>query len=172
MGARGPAPRPKLQILKEGNPTRMTRDHIDRQVELPPSAPDEPDWADWFPPVPDEAERSADAEAARARAAREWAAIVPLLAGRGYLAEVDGLVLSELCITAARILLLERDITRNGASVDGERGKQKNPAVTAVNQYRTHLRHLMTQLYLTPVARARALAGVPTGNDVDDPFDV
>lgn len=171
MGARGPAPRPKLQILKEGNPTRLTREKIDRQVELPPTAPEEPDWADWFPPVPDEAERSADAELGRRRAGQEWAAIVPLLAGRGYLAEVDATVLAEHCVVVARVLLGERDITRNGIWVPGERGAQKNPSVTAVNQYRTQLRHTMAQLYLTPVARARALAGVPTG-DGDNPFDV
>lgn len=184
MGARGPAPRPKLQILKEGNPTGMTLDHIDRQVELDPAAPDEPDWARWFPDLPhldDEGvtaaalelhdDRQAEAELCRQAAAGEWERIVPELDGRGYIARVDLTVLADHCVTVARIEAAERDITLRGTWVMSERGAVRNPSISAANQYRAHLRHTMTHLYLTPVARARALAGVPTGDDGTNPFD-
>lgn len=183
MGARGPAPRPKLQILREGNPTGLAKAKIERQVELDPAAPVEPDWAAWFPdlePVGDDADptlaalvedRQAEAELHRLHATEEWDRVVPPLDAKGYLAAVDATALADYCVTVARVLGFERDITLRGTWVMSERGAVRNPSISAANQYRAHLRHLMTNLYLTPVARARALAGVPTGDGDEDPFD-
>jgi P27 family predicted phage terminase small subunit len=148
-----PKGRPKLAVVRAGNPGHQSKAKLDPGLVLAADPPAEPDWGRWFPPVPDESERSADATAARELARAEWLAIVPVLAAQGILSQVDGTVLADHCVVAARIALCEQDITRHGVWVEGERGAQKNPSTTAANQYRTQLRHTMSVLGLTPHAR-------------------
>lgn len=183
MGARGPAPKPTLRVLKTGNPGKRSKDKLDAQVVFPPGVPAEPDWSVWFPGADAKVTGRDDAAIAeRARLAdlklaievcrRTWADKVPLLDAQGFLSTADLEVLTDLCVSQARLLLLERDISSFGAAVDGERGVQKNPSVTAANQYRTHLRFVWAQLYLTPAARARGAGnGGGNGDDDEDPFD-
>lgn len=165
MGARGPAPKPKLTVVREGNPGKVAKSKLDAQVLLPPAAPAEPKWDEVFPGS------SVQAKRCRSTAQRAWRGVVPVLDAQGLLASVDLGALADLAVCQARLLECELDISANGLSQEGERGVQKNPAVTAANQYRTQLRWLWGQLYLTPAARARAMNGGGDNGDPDDPFD-
>lgn len=51
MAKPGPARRPNLAVVREGNPGRRTAEELEGGVRLPPAAPEEPDWLDWFPAV-------------------------------------------------------------------------------------------------------------------------
>lgn len=181
-GSRGPAPKPVLRVLKTGNPGKKAKDELERQVVLPPGAPAEPDWSLWFPGADVKVTGTGDEAKAQRAAVAElrqcvdvcrstWASTVSVLDSQGFLATVDGAALTDLCVSQARLMLLERDISAVGVAVEGERGAQKNPSVTAVNQYRTHLRWLWTQFYLTPAARARGNGGASGDGEDDDPFD-
>jgi P27 family predicted phage terminase small subunit len=169
MGARGPASKPTLQVVREGNPGHKAMDELDRQVVLPPGAPDEPDWRTWFPAM--SGRNSKDHQLARDLCRAQWRKLVPPLDAAGVLAEVDGQVLVDHCICWARIVLGERVISAEGFSSEGERGTVKNPAVTAVNQYRTQLRYTLVQLGLTPAARSRLTAREGGADGSEDAFD-
>lgn len=164
MGKRGPAARPRLQVVREGNPGKKSKAELAAQVVLPPEAPAEPDWSRWFPTGGN------DDRLCKAAAKRTWDNVVKMLDAQGFLAQVDLEALTDLCVCEARLLQLERDISRNGVSTEGERGAQKNPSVTAANQYRTHLRHLRVQFYMSPAARARATSGGGSDVEPDDPW--
>jgi P27 family predicted phage terminase small subunit len=185
VGARGPAGKPKLEVVRDGNPGKRSKAELEARGDalLPPEAPPEPDWSKWFTGgestivvLDDDGVEQVgavlDSELGRSVASTEWKTIVPALDTIGRLATIDLGVLAEHCICTARIAQLERVISREGVSVRTERGFAKNPAVTAVNQYRTQLRYSLVQLMLTPAARAR-LGSVKggEGGDPDNPFD-
>lgn len=181
-GRRGPAPKPVLRVLKTGNPGKKASSELDRQVVFPPGAPAEPEWSVWFPGHDEKITGNSDeakvrraevADLARAVdvARQTWASTVSVLDAQGYLSTVDAAALTDLCVSQARLVLLERDISAIGVAVEGERGAQKNPSVTAANQYRNHLRWLWSQFYLTPASRARGNGGGAGDGEGDDPFD-
>lgn len=51
MAKPGPARRPALQVVREGNPGHRSYEDLEGGVTLPPEAPDEPDWLQWYPAV-------------------------------------------------------------------------------------------------------------------------
>lgn len=51
MAKPGPARRPNLQVVREGNPGKRPAEELESGVQLKPQAPDEPRWLDWWPPV-------------------------------------------------------------------------------------------------------------------------
>lgn len=166
MGRPGPKPRPTLSVVREGNPGKRP---VKEGVRLPPETPTEPAWTDWFPVT-----RGRHAEAnqrARTDARLEWRRTVPVLAAQGLLSRVDATLLADYCVTVARINLCERDISVHGVWVEGERGAQKNPSVTAANQYRGHLKFCVGELGLSPSSRTRLDGKGPDGEE-DSPFDV
>lgn len=216
MAKPGPARKPNLQIIREGNPGGHSADRLEGGLRLTPARPPEPRWQDWWPPVRkptaaqldqmfdlewiegslshveedgkrlhlarvrkaylehreiERIERAQD-EGRRARkVAREtWRRIVAILDAEGLLTELDGDVLAELCRTVARIDQCERDLARNGLWVQGERGAQKNPCTTVVNQLRTHFKWLVGELGLSPVARDKLSTSEGT-QDGGSPFD-
>lgn len=107
---------------------------------------------------------------ARHVARTEWRRIVPILDEQGLLATVDATVLADHCVVVARIDELERDVSANGTWTHGERGAVKNPAVTALNQYRTQLRWSTKELGLTPLSRDAMPKGRVTDGEDDNPF--
>ena len=195
MGARGPAPRPPLAVVREGNPGHRP---VKTGVRLPPAELAEPDWEQTFrrvrvgspPPAPDpdaterqqdryeaaleryehRAARRDEATRARTVARREWRRIVPVLKKTAGLGVVDAATLHDLCVCVARIDQCERDISRNGIWVPGERGAQKNPCTTAVAAYRTQFKSYIGELGLSPSARGRLTPPEDDG-DGDDVFD-
>lgn len=99
-----------------------------------------------------------------------WRQVVPILDGQQVLTILDETVLVDLCRTVARIDQCERDISERGLWTQGERGAVKNPATTVMNQLRTHLKFLVGELGLSPVARD-ALNPKGPADDGDDFFD-
>lgn len=117
------------------------------------------------------AERSkASNQRCRDVARAEWRRIVGVLEAQGLLSLVDHEVLADYCRVVARIDQCERDISHNGMWVRGERGAQKNPSTTVVNQLRGQLKYYLGELGLTPVARDR-LNPREADDDGDSPFD-
>lgn len=184
-------------VVREGNPGHKK---INPGVRIPPAELAEPDWEQTFTRVAVGSEplredfddddrafdrfqtaleryaqrvlRSREATRCRAIARREWRRCVPVLAKTAGLGVVDAAVLHDLCVVVARIDQCERDISRNGIWVPGERGAQKNPSTTAAAAYRAQLKTYIGELGLSPSARGR-LAPAPGGDDgdTDDPFD-
>jgi P27 family predicted phage terminase small subunit len=170
MGKSGTAPRPRLTVLREGNPGHRTKRQLERGVKLPPGAPAEPDWGERFGPVPGDRRLSAEAARARARASREWQTVVPVLDAMGLLAQIDATVLEDWCTLVARLDQCERDITRRGLIMaDGRR----NSSTMAAQGIRQRMGRIEGQLGLTPVARDQ-MRGNPreAGNGEGSPFDV
>jgi P27 family predicted phage terminase small subunit len=167
MGTPGPAPKPYLQVVREGNPSKTAKDP---GVVLPPSDLEEPDWLQTFPAV-----RTKDVQAANRRARevarREWRRVVPVLKHSAGLAAVDAQLVHDYCVCVARIDQCERELSTTGLLILGERGWQKNGATTIVGQYRTQLRAYIGELGLSPSARTRLATPEGGSDDNGDPFD-
>lgn len=105
----------------------------------------------------------------RKRAAEEWARVVPVLKHSVGLGNTDYFTVVDLCICIARLEWCERQISKEGLIVDGQRGPCRNPLTTVAAAYRTQFKTYIRELGLSPSART----GVPSrkeDND-DDPFD-
>ncbi len=190
MGARGPAPKPSLEIVRDGNPGHHGSERLGRGLKLRPELPPEPDWRSWFTPgakdgapkrvrrrkAETDAEftaRQADAGAvdeACALASTTWRWVCGVLDPGGLLTAADLLVLTDLCVTWVRLVQCERDISTNGLRQLGERGWQRNGSITTAMAYRQQWKWLCGQLGLSPVARDGLKGG--SDDDEDSPFDV
>lgn len=159
MGTRGPAPKPQLQVIREGNPGKQK---LREGVKLPPAqSMPEPDWLDLLPGESD----------AQARASEEWRRVVPVLIRSSGLADVDRAVALDYCVTVVRLEQCERRISHEGLIVEGQRGPCRNPLTTVATQYRTQLKTYIGELGLSPSARGRIDPSGPSDGDDDDPFD-
>ncbi|MET0416411.1 MAG: phage terminase small subunit P27 family [Actinoplanes sp.] len=167
MGVPGPAPKPYLQVVREGNPAKRA---VEPGVVLPAADLAEPDWLETFPAVREKTIQAAN-KRAREVARREWRRVVPVLKASAGLAEVDAQLVHDYCVCVARVDQCERELSTNGLLMPGERGWQKNGATTIVGQYRTQLRAYIGELGLSPSSRTRLTP--PGGGDDDDgdPFD-
>ena len=160
--------RPPAQVVREGNPGKRP---VREGVKLPPAELVEPKWMETFPPVFGDKGQTEVNRRAREVASTEWRRVVPVLAKTAGLAEVDATALRDYCVCVARLDQCERDLSRNGLLMVGERGWQKNGATTIAAQYRTMLKTYLREFGLSPSARA-GLAPPPDGDDDgDDAFD-
>lgn len=160
MGARGPAPKPPLQVVREGNPGKQK---IREGVKLPPAqSMAEPDWTNLLP----------GETASQERASVEWRRVVPTLIRSAGLADVDRAVVVDYCVTVVRLEQCEKRISTEGLIVEGQRGPCRNPLTTVATQYRSQLKTYIGELGLSPSARGRLDTGGtgPDGDD-EDPFD-
>lgn len=197
----GPAKRPALQVVREGNPGKRP---VPEQIVVPPADFAEPNWADEFPagqvgrkPVKPKASDAVDfddmqkqleiydwdlgrwtrkkmaADAAKfsqKRASEEWNRVVPILKVSVGLGNLDFATVVDLCVCIARLEWCERQISREGLIVEGQRGPCRNPLTTVATAYRTQFKTYIRELGLSPSART----GVPSrkdDDDEDDPFD-
>ncbi|GGM04846.1 hypothetical protein GCM10010099_21200 [Streptomyces cinereus] len=168
MALSGPRPKPPLQVVREGNPGRRP---VREGVRLPPSDLEEPDWLETFPAIRgDEGQRAINARC-REIARREWRRVVPVLKYTAGLAEVDTQTVMDYCVCVARIDQCEREISRNGLLIQGERGWQKNGATTVAGQYRQQLARYIGELGLSPSARGRLTPPEGNEDDEDSVFD-
>lgn len=161
------AAKPYLQVVREGNPGKRP---VREGVKLPPAELPEPDWLEVWPAVRDKAQQLVN-KRAREVARREWRRVVPVLEKTAGLGAIDAHLLADYCICVARIDECERDISRRGMLVEGERGWQKNGATTVAGQYRTQLRAYIGELGLSPSARTRLAPPKGDDDDGEDPFD-
>lgn len=113
----------------------------------------EPRWADELPGKADATVRS--------DCARNWRLIVGDLEGRGYLSPADTRTVIDACMCQARLRQCERMISREGIVTLTERGQVLNRHVTAANGYRNALARHITDLGLSPSARARLAVPTP-----------
>lgn len=156
--------KPALQVVREGNPGKRP---VKEGVRLPPAELAEPDWGETFPVVQDKALLAVNRRA-REVARREWRRVVPVLKYTAGLAEVDAAALQDYCVCVARIDQCEREISRRGMLLEGERGWQKNGATTVVSQYRAQYKIYLREFGLSPSARV----GITPPGDDDDGDDV
>lgn len=163
MGTAGRKPKPKLQVVREGNPgKRQVRD----SVTLPPSALIEPPWTQLLPG------RRVDVVRTRKTAAGLWRRLAPTLHYSVGLVGEQQEILVDYCITWARIEQGERALSTDGLLVSTERGNVRNPWTIVLHQYRSHLRSLVGELGLSPAAASRiSPPDSAGGDDDDDPFD-
>jgi hypothetical protein len=157
MGRRGPLPKPYLQAVREGTLRERRRNP---GLTLAPADLREPDWTQLFP----SALGVADDPSLRVRAVarRAWRDLVGRAPG---LAEVDAHLVQEYAVSVARLDQCEREISIRGALVAGQRGMQKNGAITIAGQYRRRLRECVREL-----APAMTTDHLPPALDAD-PFD-
>lgn len=160
----GPAPRPALAVVREGNPGHRP---LREQVAVPPASFDEPDWSDLF--------RSSEAEADAAMfcrdvASRTWRRVVPSLRISVGLGDVDFDTVLDYCVCVARLWWCERRLSVEGLIVEGQRGQCRNPLTTIATQYRTQLKTYIRELGLSPSART-GVPPKPGADDDDDVFD-
>ena len=104
-------------------------------------------------------------------AAAYWREIVPRLEEAGVLSGLDTAVVTEACTCWARIQQMEREVSNGYTAESGraDRGAQKAPALTALNQYRTAFKFYVSELGLSPTSRARM--NLPKGDDADLDLD-
>lgn len=190
------AARPNHLKVIEGNPGHQTKAELEKGLKLPAKAPDPPDWSAVFVERPvfvprkakresvedrerreaaalDREEARADAKALVASASAVWSRVVRVLDAQGLLAELDWFVLQDLCVTVARIEQLERDISRRGFTVSGQKGSARNGSITSAMQYRQQFRWLSAKLGLSPVDRDFVSPPDPGegGADGNSPWD-
>lgn len=157
MAKRGPKPRPTLQVIREG---RVSHKKQPEGVVFPPSALVEPDWSEWLAEL--EAKTAGDL----------WRRLAPTLSRTVGLVGEQQELLTEYCLTYARIRQGEQALSRDGLVVPAgraDRGMVRNPWTTVLNQYRQHFRSLSAELGLTPSSASRLTR--PPMDDEDDPFD-
>lgn len=155
--------KPPLQVVREGNPGKRP---ISEGVVTPPAVDlCEPDWHQTFAGSDPENDRC------RAVASAEWQRIVPVLRYTAGIGDVDTQVLRDYCICVARIDQGERELSRSGVLMQGERGWQKNGWTTVLGQYRSQLARYIGELGLSPSARGRIQPPENGGDDDGDVFD-
>ncbi|MGN9791244.1 phage terminase small subunit P27 family [Streptomyces sp. OZ13] len=159
-------PKPTLQLIREGNPSKKV---IREGVVVPRAVLVEPDWSAVFQPS---TSASVEAENARCRevASEEWRRIVPILEVSAGIGEVDHSTVKDLCVCVARIDQCERDLSERGLMVTAERGTVKNGAATIAGQYRSQLARYIRELGLSPSARTAITAPQPDASD-DEVWD-
>lgn len=123
----------------------------------------------------DLAERWEHVEGLRRDARLEWRRIVPPLDKLGVLATVDGAMLTTYCVTWARFLECERDLSRRGMTLERTRTGRDgtswveevvNPFAVLSKSYRDTLRRIAPEFGCTPSSRGRLQ--LPKGADDGD----
>ena len=129
---RGPKPIPQETKELRGNPGRRKGPE--------PEAGDLPAIPSWLP-----------------KAARPtWDAVIPALAGRVALHQIDSAALGDLVLCLFRLNQAERHIEKHGLLVKGAKGNEvKNPAAQLARSYRISVQRWFTNFGLTPADRSR-----------------
>lgn len=118
MGTPGPAPKPYLQVVREGNPGKRP---VEPGVVLLAAELPEPNWADTFPSIRGSEHLEVNRRA-REVARREWRRVVPVLKHSAGLAAIDAQVVHDYCVCVARIDQCERALSLDGLMMRDERG--------------------------------------------------
>lgn len=149
MGARGPAPKPRLAVVREGG---KVRERHRSQPVVPHGAPVEPDWAGVYGLTPEAAEL----------AHGEWVQIIPALDAARMLTGLDRSVIEDHCIARMQFVELVQRIASDGYQVMGDKGMVRNPDTLILGQVRARLSNTAKALGLSPADRARITSGGAT----------
>jgi hypothetical protein len=157
---RGPARKPHLQAVKEGDKRAKARPD---PILLPPGTPPEPRWTE-LQPAADGFFPKASATRIRRRAQHLWKLWVSILDPQGVLAIIDEITLQDAALCAARLEEAERMIWTSGTTAE--------PIPPRIFGYVAHLRQswyrYIPQLGLSPASRLEAREGGRLDSDFDD----
>lgn len=155
MGRRGPAPKPTVLKLLEGNPGHQK---INRQEPMPPKPRKCPSAPKDLPPL----------------AKKEYKRLAPKMYDIGLLTEADLPAFVELC----RIYAYYREIDQviNSDGIEGnwqvqtaESGySQKHPYLTIRREYYELWTKGLAQFGMTPASRTRLMVDNPKGAKAED----
>ncbi len=135
MGRRGPAPKPTVLKILQGNPGKRPLNKNEPKPK--PVAPKCPSWLDK-------------------EAKREWKRVAPELERLGLLTVVDGAALAAYCQAYARWKQAEEIIKREGMTVTTETGYvMPHPAVKIAEKSMQLIRAFCAEFGLTPSSRGR-----------------
>ena len=136
MGTRGPAPKPTVVKMLQGNPGKRALP----KGEPKPAAGRLPSAPRW---LSDEAKR-------------EWKRLAPRLWRVGLLTEVDGTALGLLCEAFAQYVTAKAVVDREGMLLMSEKGNAyQHPATGLMTQARGELMKWAREFGMTPAARSR-----------------
>lgn len=88
-------------------------------------------------------------------AKEEWDRVVPELDRIGILTVVDGAVIQGHCLNYARAVQCERILDEEGQTFETEHGPKKRPEATIAKECWGMVRAFLSELGLSPAARAR-----------------
>lgn len=165
-----PAKKPRLQVVREGNPGRIAKKNLRPGLIARVETPPEPRWGDVLPSVAGDKAQQAEVKRLRGWASEAWAEVVPQLDAAGLLARADRQILIDHCVAWAMARECYRQIALLGVIVVQERGPAKNPAFTVLAQQRERMKHTTQHLGLSPLARDALKGG--EGQDDDEFGDV
>lgn len=108
----------------------------------------------------------------KGEALAEWKRVVPELDKLGVLATVDRAILTTYCVTWARWVKLDQQLTREGVTVTARDGAtRKNPCWQMAREAANQIATLAAHLALTPSARLRLPARPKEPEDLDGILD-
>jgi P27 family predicted phage terminase small subunit len=96
----------------------------------------------------------------------EWQRTGALLIAAGTLSETDLAVLAVYCLNLDLLVRAQGEIERNGMTIEGVRGRVRNPALAVVSGTTAAIRSLASELGLTPKSRARVAGPAEDADDV------
>lgn len=137
MGARGPIPSPSSarRLRGERRPSRLKR---------------------AAEPIGGATEAPAMPRGLSKPAQRVWRKVVPDLAARGLINELDTVILQSYCAAVAELEAAERVLATEGAAYTSPRGAiRQRPEVIIVLMLRKQVIELGNQLGMSPAARMR-----------------
>ncbi len=161
MGLRGPAPKPTVLKVLEGNPGKQKLNTQEPQPSPPPKVPQPPKRL-----LPE--------------ARKEWRRLAKPMVALGLLTEVDTTAFAELCQNYAYYLAADEAILKDGAAgaVQMQQSAtgyiQQHPLLSLRRQYYETWRKGLADFGLTPASRSRLTtggAGSGGGAAEDDPME-
>ena len=137
MGMRGPAPKPTVVKVLQGNPGKRA---LPKGEPMPATADRVPSAPRWL------------SEEARA----EWKRLAPRLHAVGLLTEVDTQALGLLCESFAQYVAAKAIVDREGLLLMSDKGNAyQHPAAGLMTQARGELMKWAREFGMTPAARSR-----------------
>lgn len=117
------------------------------------------------PPAPESVE---DDDVAKAK----WDHVCKLLADMGVLATADSDLLEAYCITYSRYrYALQRVLDKGNTVTNAKGGVSRNPECVEMHKSMDRMAKLLSEMGLTPAARARVKSGNNEDNE-EDPFEM
>lgn len=149
----GPPPKPhNLQVLN-GFPSKQSKAKRNRKpLTFTEGRPECPDWLDDI-------------------AKDEWGKVVSELEAKGMLMKIDRFLVAAYCEYFSEWWILRKKIKKDGrtydsSKVEGQKMMRPNPDIKIANDAFKNARQLITDLSLSPSARARLTDPVdPTDTD-------